>query len=388
MSDVVTLTQDLIRRPSVTPLDADCQQVLGARLEALGFTVEHLRYEDVDNLWAVWGTSGPLCLFAGHTDVVPTGPLEDWSVEPFAAEIRDGYLYGRGAADMKGSLAAMVVACEHLLGSGDFGDPNRAPLRIGFLITSDEEGPAINGTVKVVEWLQQQGIAPDYCIVGEPSSANTLGDTVRNGRRGSLGARMIVHGKQGHVAYPQQADNPIHALAAPLQALTSTVWDQGNDYYPATSLQVSNLTSGTGATNVIPGSAELLFNFRFCTEQTPATLQRRVADILSEFELRYEIDWTLSGLPFLTERGTLTEAVTAAIQSVCGVTTELSTSGGTSDGRFIAPLGTQLIELGPCNATIHKIDECVKVADLEPLAEIYRRILLNLAALCDEASSP
>lgn len=373
MSDVLALTQQLIQLESVTPTDGGCQPLMARRLEALGFKVEHLRFGEVDNFWATWGDTGPLCVFAGHTDVVPTGPVSEWSVEPFAAQIRDGYLYGRGAADMKASLAAMIVACEALLKT------ERPALRIGFLITSDEEGPALDGTVRVVELLRSRGVIPDYCIVGEPSSSETLGDVVRNGRRGSLGARMTVTGKQGHVAYPHLADNPIHALVAPLTALTTAVWDHGNDYYPATSFQISNLTAGTGATNVIPGSAEIWFNFRFCTEQTPESLQRRVESILAEFDLNYEIDWQLSGLPFLTEHGTLTDAVSAAIAEVTGVTTQLSTSGGTSDGRFIAPLGTALVELGPCNATIHKIDECVRIADLEPLAAIYQNILQRLA---------
>lgn len=373
MSDVLALTQELIRRESVTPKDGGCQQLMATRLEAMGFQVEHLRFGEVDNFWATWGDSGPLCVFAGHTDVVPTGPESQWSVEPFAAEIRDGYLYGRGAADMKASLAAMIVACETLLAT------SRPSLRIGFLITSDEEGPAVNGTVKVVDVLRSRGIIPDFCIVGEPSSSEVLGDVVRNGRRGSLGGCMTVHGKQGHVAYPHLANNPIHALLAPLAALTTAVWDNGNDYYPATSFQISNINAGTGATNVIPGSAEIWFNFRFCTEQTPDSLKRRVTDLLAEFDLDYEIDWNLSGLPFLTEHGPLTEAVSAAIAAVTGVDTELSTSGGTSDGRFIAPLGTALVELGPCNATIHKIDECVRVADLEPLAAIYQSILERLA---------
>jgi succinyl-diaminopimelate desuccinylase len=371
--DVLELTETLIRQPSVTPHDAGCQQLIGDRLSALGFQLEALRFGEVDNLWATWGTDGPWLVFAGHTDVVPTGPVEAWSVDPFAAETRDGYLYGRGAADMKASLAAMICACEALLAAG------KPRLRIGFLITSDEEGPAVDGTVRVVDALRERGIAPEYCIVGEPSSSEALADVVRNGRRGSLNGNLRVLGRQGHVAYPEQVVNPIHRLAAPLAALADKVWDHGNDYYPATSFQVSSITAGTGATNVVPGTAEVLFNFRYSTEQTAEGLQRAVIEILDQHALDYELRWHLSGEPFLTERGVLTDAVCAATAAELGYEPELSTAGGTSDGRFIARLGTQIVELGPVNASIHKIDERVRIADLAPLARIYRGIAEQLA---------
>ncbi|MGI9327688.1 MAG: succinyl-diaminopimelate desuccinylase [Pseudomonadales bacterium] len=369
---VLALTQTLVQCPSVTPDDGGCQRLIAERLAPLGFEIEHLRYGAVDNLWATWGDAGPWVIFAGHTDVVPTGPRSQWSVDPFAAQIKDGFLYGRGAADMKASLAAMVVACEQLLSS------STPRLQIGFLITSDEEGPAVDGTVRVVELLRERGQCPDYCIVGEPSSSQHLGDVVRNGRRGSLNAHLTAIGKQGHVAYPELASNPIHALAPALAELANTVWDEGNDYYPATSLQISNINGGTGASNVVPGQVEAWFNFRFCTEQTAEGLKQRVAELLAHFDLHYELEWTLSGEPFLTPRGTLTAAVSAAIAQVTGAPPALSTSGGTSDGRFIAPLGVQVVELGPCNATIHKIDECVRVSDLAPLAQIYQEILIQL----------
>ncbi|MEM1230510.1 MAG: succinyl-diaminopimelate desuccinylase [Pseudomonadota bacterium] len=371
--DVLSLTQALIRRPSVTPDDAGCQTLLAERLAALGFNIERLRFGEVDNLWATWGERGPWLVFAGHTDVVPTGPLDQWRTDPFAAEIHDGYLYGRGAADMKASLAAMICACEQLLSDGAL------PLRLAFLLTSDEEGPAVDGTVRVVQWLADQGITPEYCIVGEPSSSSQLADVVRNGRRGSLGGTLTVLGQQGHVAYPEQVRNPIHALAAPLAALAERVWDEGNAYYPPTSFQVSNLNAGTGATNVVPGTAEAQFNFRYSTEQTAESLQQAVIELLDAHGLDYELRWHLSGAPFLTEVGLLTEAVSAATEQELGYRPELSTAGGTSDGRFIARLGTAIVELGPVNASIHKIDERVAVADLEPLARIYSGIAQQLA---------
>ncbi len=375
MSRVLEYTCELIRRASVTPDDAGCQQWMADKLAALGFQCEHLRFGDVDNLWARLGDKGPLLVFAGHTDVVPTGDLQAWQSPPFEPEIRDGMLYGRGAADMKGSIAAMLVAIEEFVESHpDFVGS------IGLLITADEEGPAINGTVKVVEHLQQRNEKIDYCIVGEPSSTDTVGDVIKNGRRGSLGATLRVKGVQGHVAYPHLADNPIHRLAPALTELTNEVWDNGNAFFPATSFQISNINAGTGATNVIPGMCEVLMNFRFSTEVTAAQLKARTEVILSEHNLDYDIDWNLSGQPFLTDRGALVDAVVAAIKDIAGLDTELSTAGGTSDGRFIAPTGAQVVELGPINATIHKIDEHTPVAELDKLALIYQRALQKLLA--------
>ena len=375
---VFELTCELIRRQSVTPADVGCQALLCERLAALGFEITPLRFGEVDNFWArrrcSSGTERPLLVFAGHTDVVPTGPAEAWQSPPFEPVVRDGFLYGRGAADMKASLAAMIVAVEQLITTG-FDD-----LELGFLITSDEEGPAVDGTVRVVDWLEEQNLRPEFCIVGEPSSSERLGDIVRNGRRGSLNGTLTVLGRQGHVAYPEQVENPIHAAFGALARLTAERWDDGNDYYPPTSLQFSNVNAGTGATNVVPGSAQFLFNFRYCTEQTAATLKQRVHQLLDGAGLRYELDWTLSGEPFLTPKGTLTNAVERSIQAVTGTATTLSTAGGTSDGRFIARLGTQIVELGPVNATIHQIDERVAVADLEPLAALYEQITRELAA--------
>lgn len=370
---VLALTRALIERRSVTPDDAGCQALMRAHLERLGFEIQPLPFGAVDNFWATWGTGGPLLVFAGHTDVVPTGPLDQWHSDPFTPTERDGYLYGRGAADMKASLAAMLVAVERLVAEDLRG------LRLGFLITSDEEGPALDGTVRVVDWLAAQGIAPEYCIVGEPSSHERLGDLVRNGRRGSLNGRLRVFGKQGHVAYPELVENPLHAAFPALAALAAEVWDEGNAYYPATTLQFSNVVAGTGATNVVPGVAEFWFNFRYSTEQTASGLQQRVADRLAEHGLRFEIDWTLSGEPFLTPAGVLTDAVQAAVAEVAGGPCALSTAGGTSDGRFIARLGTDIVELGPVNATIHKLNERVAVADLAPLAELYAGIARRLA---------
>lgn len=383
MSAVLQLAIDLINRPSVTPEDAGCQQLMIERLQECGFAVSELNFiegpsdapREVKNFWAVRGASGPILCFAGHTDVVPTGALEHWQSDPFQAEIRDGQLYGRGAADMKGSLAAMVVAVEEFVAA----HPNHSG-RIAFLITSDEEGPAVNGTVKVVEWLREQSIVPDWCIVGEPSSSERCGDTVKNGRRGSLGAQLTVLGKQGHVAYPQLADNPIHRAAPALTALSQEVWDNGNEFFPATSLQISNIGAGTGATNVIPGELSVTFNLRFSTEQTPDTLQQRIVALLDSHQLNYQLDWNLSGLPFLTAPGDLLDAVAASIQSATGIDTILSTAGGTSDGRFIAQLGGQVIELGPVNATIHQHNECTSVAELESLPAIYRGVMERLLA--------
>lgn len=375
-SPTLALALDLIRRPSVTPEDAGCQRLLAERLAPLGFIAEHLRFADVDNLWLKRpGKPGaPLFAFAGHTDVVPTGPREQWSLDPFAPEVRDGVLYGRGAADMKGSIAAMVVAIERFLAA-------HAPdAGIALLLTADEEGPSINGTVKVVETLEARAEKITWCLVGEPSSSQRTGDVVKNGRRGSLGATLTVQGVQGHVAYPQLAKNPIHLLAPALAELTAAHWDDGNEFFPPTSFQVSNINAGTGATNVIPGDCTVLFNFRFSTEQTADGLKAKTEAILKKHGLDFRIDWALSGNPFLTGRGALVDAAAAAIREVTGLDTELSTSGGTSDGRFIAPTGAQVLELGPPNATIHKVDEHVKVQDLETLTDIYTRLLEKLLA--------
>lgn len=372
-SPTLTLAKQLINLPSVTPSDGGCHQLMIKRLEAIGFKVTHLPFAEVDNFWAQRGESGPLFAFAGHTDVVPTGPLESWDSPPFEATERDGYLYGRGTADMKSSLAAMVTACEAFIAE----HPDHQG-SIGFLITSDEEGPAKNGTVKVVEYLEQQNIKMDYCLVGEPSSTNQLGDVIKNGRRGSLGGILTIKGIQGHVAYPHLAENPIHKAAPALAELSKIEWDQGNDFFPATSFQISNINSGTGATNVIPGECEIIFNFRYSTETTHEKLQQQVELILDKHQLNYELEWNLSGLPFLTDAGALVDAACEAIESITGLQAELSTSGGTSDGRFIAPTGAQVLELGPVNATIHKVNECVKTDDIETLSKIYQRILVNL----------
>ena len=372
-SPTLSLTKQLIARTSVTPDDAGCQQLMIERLKRLGFAVTDLRFEDVDNFWAIRGDQGPILCFAGHTDVVPTGPAENWRSPPFEPTAIDGQLYGRGAADMKGSLAAMVVAVEQFIAE----HPNHGG-RIAFLITSDEEGVAKNGTVKVVEWLQQQGITPNYCLVGEPSSTAICGDTIKNGRRGSLGCRLHIKGRQGHVAYPHLASNPIHTAAPALTALTQEVWDQGNEFFPATSFQISNINGGTGATNVIPGELNVVFNFRFSTQVTDQQLRERTAAILDSHGLDYELDWALSGQAFLTPEGELVDAAVASIRQITGLDTQLSTAGGTSDGRFIAPMGTQVVELGPVNATIHQVDENVNIKDLDILTEIYQRLLQNL----------
>ena len=371
----VALTCELIRRRSVTPDDAGCQDVLTARLEALGFTCTELLFGDTRNLWAVRGDSGPLLVFAGHTDVVPSGPVEQWDSDPFEPVQRGAYLYGRGAADMKGSLAAMITACEDFLAT----TPQPAG-RIGFLITSDEEGPATDGTVRVVEWLQEQGEQIDYCLVGEPSSAEILGDTVKNGRRGSLNGRLLVRGRQGHVAYPQHADNPIHRAAPALAALATRHWDAGNADFPATSFQVTNITAGTGATNVIPGDVEILLNLRFNTEQTAEGLQETIEGVLDEHGLDYQLEWTVSARPFLTASGRLVAAACAAVAAVRGALPEVCTTGGTSDGRYIAPTGAEVVELGPVNASIHRINEHVKTADLPQLSAMYAGVLRELLA--------
>ena len=374
-SDTLDLSLQLLRQPSVTPIDHTCQTIMADRLEAIGFNIENMRFEDVDNLWARRGTASPVFCFAGHTDVVPTGHLDAWHSDPFLPEIRDGKLYGRGSADMKTALAAMVVASERFVKK----HPDHKG-SIAFLITSDEEGPSINGTVKVIETLEARNEKMTWCLVGEPSSTNTLGDIVKNGRRGSLNANLTVKGKQGHVAYPHLATNPIHAASQALAELCETVWDNGNEYFPATTFQISNINSGTGATNVIPGTMNTLFNFRYSTEVTAEELKVRVMEILDRHNVEYDIVWTLSGLPFLTPVGELVNAARTAIKNVTGTETELSTSGGTSDGRFIAPTGAQVLELGVLNATIHQINEHVNIDELEPLAEIYEQILVELLA--------
>nr|WP_314618906.1 succinyl-diaminopimelate desuccinylase [uncultured Pseudomonas sp.] len=377
LSPTLQLACDLIRRPSVTPVDADCQAQMMHRLGAVGFALEPMRIEDVDNFWATHGNQdGPVLCFAGHTDVVPTGPVQQWQHEPFEALIdADGMLCGRGAADMKGSLASMVVASERFV--QDY--PNHRG-KVAFLITSDEEGPAHHGTKAVVERLVARNERLDWCIVGEPSSTHLLGDVVKNGRRGSLGAKLTVRGKQGHVAYPHLARNPIHLAASALAELAAEHWDEGNAFFPPTSFQISNLNSGTGATNVVPGDLTALFNFRFSTESTVEGLQARVSAILDKHQLEWSIDWALSGLPFLTEPGELLDAVSASIKGVTGRDTQPSTSGGTSDGRFIATMGTQVVELGPVNATIHQVDERILASDLDLLTEIYYQTLVRLLA--------
>jgi succinyl-diaminopimelate desuccinylase len=373
MSATLELSRALIARPSITPDDQGCQQLLAERLQQIGFVIEHLRFGDVDNLWARRGTSAPLFAFAGHTDVVPTGPLADWDSGPFEPAIRDGYLFGRGAADMKSSIAAMLTACERFVAAHD--DHSGS---IAFLITSDEEGPSVNGTVKVVEELESRNEKINWCLVGEPSSKDQTGDTIKNGRRGSLCGVLTIKGKQGHVAYPQFADNPIHRAAPALSELAAEEWDRGNDFFPPTSFQISNINAGTGAENVIPGSITLSFNLRFSTASTADSLKSRVAAILDGHQLDYDIQWRLSGQPFLTPAGELVDAARRAIQSHNGITTVLSTSGGTSDGRFIAPTGAQVVELGPVNATIHQTNECVNISELDKLSEIYEDILKQL----------
>lgn len=376
LSPTLELACALIRKPSVTPLDEGCQALMMRRLADAGFANEPMRIEEVDNFWARRGTQGPVLCFAGHTDVVPTGPLEAWQYQPFDVQIdAQGMLCGRGAADMKGSLASMIIAVERFVQ-----DYPKHRGSIAFLITSDEEGPAQHGTKAVVERLRERGETIDWCIVGEPSSSQELGDVVKNGRRGSLGGLLTVKGKQGHVAYPQLAKNPIHLAAAALTELTSEHWDDGNAFFPPTSFQISNLNSGTGASNVIPGELSALFNFRFSTESTVDRLKQRVTAILDKHSLDYQIDWSLSGLPFLTEPGELLDAVSGSILEVTGRTTQASTSGGTSDGRFIATLGTQVVELGPVNATIHQINERVLASDLELLTEVYYQTLVRLLA--------
>jgi succinyl-diaminopimelate desuccinylase len=372
-SNTLALLQSLIARPSVTPHDAGCQQILIERLSAIGFVCETMQFGDVTNLWARRGNASPLLAFAGHTDVVPTGPLDEWISDPFKPEIRDGYLYGRGAADMKSGIAAMVTACERFIEE----HPDHSG-SIAFLITSDEEGPATDGTVKVINTLEKRGEKIDWALVGEPSSTSMIGDVVKNGRRGSIGGTLTIKGIQGHVAYPQLADNPIHNCIPALNELCALAWDQGNHFFPPTSFQISNINAGTGATNVIPGQIVIMFNLRYSTEFEHQTIISTIENMLGKYQLDYSIDWNHSGLPFLTAEGDLVEAAQQSIKQNTGLDTELSTAGGTSDGRFIAPTGAQVLELGPVNATIHQINECVKVSDLDILSNIYQGILRRL----------
>ncbi|AKG67681.1 TPA: succinyl-diaminopimelate desuccinylase [Serratia fonticola] len=371
---VIELAQQLIKRPSLSPHDEGCQELMIARLKAIGFTVEPMNFGDTQNFWA-WRGQGSTLAFAGHTDVVPTGDEKNWDNPPFEPVIRDGMLYGRGAADMKGSLAAMVVAAERFVAA----NPNHQG-RLAFLITSDEEASATHGTVKVVEALMARNERLDYCLVGEPSSTERVGDVVKNGRRGSITANLRIHGVQGHVAYPHLADNPVHRAMSALNELVTIEWDQGNEFFPPTSMQIANVQAGTGSNNVIPGEMFVQFNFRFSTELTDALIKQRVQELLDRHNLNYSIDWWLSGQPFLTSRGALVDAVVNAVEHYAELTPQLLTTGGTSDGRFIAQMGAQVVELGPVNATIHKVNECVHAADLQLLSRMYQRIMEQLVA--------
>ena len=372
-SPVLALAKELISRQSVTPADAGCQDLMIERLKALGFEIESMVFEDTTNFWARRGTQSPLFVFAGHTDVVPAGPLSQWHTPPFEPTVIDGFLHGRGAADMKGSLACMIVAVERFIAE----HPDHQG-SIGFLITSDEEGPFINGTVRVVETLMARNELIDMCIVGEPSSTLAVGDVVKNGRRGSITGDLKVKGTQGHVAYPHLANNPVHKALPALAELAATQWDEGNAYFPPTSFQIPNLQAGTGASNVIPGEFDVQFNFRFSTELTEEEIKRRVHSVLDAHGLDYDVKWTLSGQPFLTDTGELLAAVVAAVEEVNHQAPALLTTGGTSDGRFIAQMGAQVVELGPVNATIHKVNECVRIADLEKLTDMYQKTLNHL----------
>jgi succinyl-diaminopimelate desuccinylase len=370
MTSTLELTKQFIARSSVTPNDAGCQDIIIDRLAPLGFNFERLRFGEVDNVWLKHGSQPPVFAFVGHTDVVPPGPANQWRSPPFEPTLRDGYLFGRGTADMKGSIAAMITACErffaaHLNHQGS----------IGFLFTSDEEGPAQDGTVRVIEILEQRNEKIDWCLVGEPTSEEFLGDVIKNGRRGSLTGRLRVYGQQGHVAYPHLAENPIHSVAQALVELVSTEWDQGNVHFPPTTFQIPHIRAGNGVTNVIPGQLDVLFNFRYSTELTQELLKARVHAVLNRHALRYELDWTLSGEPFLTPGGQLLSAVQTAVKEIAGIESSLSTGGGTSDGRFIAPTGAQVVELGPVNKSIHQINECIKVNDLHTLSKVYERIM-------------
>ena len=373
MTDTLDLAKQLISIPSVTPDDLGCQKIIADRLSAIGFDIENLRYGDVDNLWARHGKQSPLFVFAGHADVVPTGPVDQWSSDPFKPTVVNDVMTGRGTADMKSSIAAMVCACESF-----FADRSDIKGSVAFLITSDEEGPATEGTVKVIEHLKNNNEKIDWCLVGEPSSTDTLGDVIKNGRRGSISGDLTIHGVQGHIAYPHLAENPIHLFSGALQDLCDEEWDNGNDHFPPTSFQISNINGGTGASNVIPGDLNVQFNLRFSTELTDTVIKQRLEKILDNRQLKYTLNWTLSGQPFLTPDGELVDATKQAIKSICDIDTELSTAGGTSDGRFIAPTGAQVIELGPINESIHKIDENINVIDLDKLKEVYLEILNNL----------
>ncbi len=373
MSETLELAKSLISKASVTPDDKGCQSIMIERLKIIGFEIHPLKFGDVDNFWATRGNGSPLFAFAGHTDVVPAGNEDAWNTAPFEPTIKDGFLYGRGAADMKGGLASMVTATENFVKK----NPNHNGT-IAFLITSDEEGVAINGTVKVMDYLKENNQKIDFCLIGEPSSSAILGDVIRNGRRGCLNGSLTVKGKQGHIAYPQLANNPIHLVAPALNQLCDEEWDNGNEHFPATSLQISNIHSGYGVTNVIPGELEVLFNFRYSTETTQDLLQKRVVEILDDYDFEYSIDWQHSGFPFLTPKGRLVDACAEAISNVKSIEPELSTSGGTSDGRFIAQEGTQVVELGPVNATIHQVNESVLVQDLKDLSRIYSKVLTKI----------
>jgi len=373
MTATLDLAKQLISIPSVTPDDMDCQKIIAERLGNIGFNIENLRFGEVDNLWARYGTQAPLFVFAGHTDVVPTGPVEQWSNDPFTPVIIDNVMTARGTADMKSSIAAMVCACEDFLS-----DKKELNGSIAFLITSDEEGPATDGTVKVIEHLTNKNEKIDWCLVGEPSSSKTIGDVIKNGRRGSISGDLTIHGVQGHIAYPQLAKNPIHLFTGALQNLCDEVWDDGNEHFPPTSFQISNIHGGTGASNVIPGDLQVQFNLRFSTAITDQQIQQRTAAILDKHKLNYTLDWSISGQPFLTANGKLVEAAKQAIKSVCNIDTELSTAGGTSDGRFIAPTGAQVVELGPVNESIHKIDENINITELEQLTKVYQEMLKQL----------
>ena len=373
MNKTLELAKSLISRPSVTPNDKGCQAIMIDRLEKIGFKIHPLKFGDVDNFWATHGDTGPIFSFAGHTDVVPAGDDDAWKTPPFEPTVKDGLLFGRGAADMKGGLASRLVATENFIEK----NPNHKGT-VAFLITSDEEGVAVNGTVKVMDYLKNNNQKIDYCLLGEPSSTSMLGDVIKNGRRGSLNAILTVKGKQGHIAYPHLAENPIHLATSALNDLCQQQWDNGNEYFPATSFQISNIHSGSRVTNVIPGEVEIMFNFRYSTETTKEELQKKVNDILDSHKLNYSIDWSHSGYPFLTPQGELVSACVDAIEKIKSIRPELSTSGGTSDGRFIAQEGTQVVELGPINATIHQVNESVLVQDLEDLSKIYSQILTNL----------
>tara|TARA_B100000945_G_scaffold180511_1_gene144639 strand:+ start:659 stop:1795 length:1137 start_codon:yes stop_codon:yes gene_type:complete len=374
MSETRKLTEQLIEIRSITPADGGCQRILAERLSRLGFSIEYLNFEDVLNLWAVLGDSGPLFAFVGHTDVVPPGSLELWDSDPFTPTLKNGFLFGRGAADMKASLAAMITAIERFL------THNKLNFRLAYMVTSDEEGPAVNGVRRVMEEFRSREIKIDYCLVGEPSSSNSLGDTIKIGRRGSLNGTLRIIGVKGHVAYPHLAKNPIHLAAPILDELVEEAWDDGNEHFPPTSFQISNIRGGVGVSNVIPDSVEVDFNFRYSTESSDKSLKDRVAKIIEKFTSSYKLNWSLSGKPFLTKSSDLIKFVSNSVEQIVGTKPTLSTAGGTSDGRFIAPTGAEVVELGPSNETIHKIDECVRLEDIDKLSEIYEKLLIAINA--------